>query len=105
MKKILLSVVITVVCANVMHAQGKVSYEVIVGTKQPSPAEANMMRAEEQKHPNIDKAVHDIDNALKALNAAPDDFGGHKGQAINDLKASYVSLRKALYFRIFEDRR
>ena len=48
--------------------------------------------------------MHDIQKSLDALHDAPDDFGGHKGQAESDLRAAYVSLRKALYFRLYEDR-
>jgi hypothetical protein len=40
---------------------------------------------------------------MEALHNAPDDFGGHKGQAEADLRAAYVSLRKALYFRLYQD--
>jgi hypothetical protein len=59
------------------------------------------MRMEERKHPNIVKAMHDIENSMHALHNAPEDFGGHKAQAEADLKAAYISLRKALYFRLY----
>jgi hypothetical protein len=48
--------------------------------------------------------MNDIGDAMKHLHEAPDDFGGHKGQAEADLKQAWISLRKALYFRIYEDR-
>jgi hypothetical protein len=38
---------------------------------------------------------------MRDLHAAPDDFGGHKAQAENDLRAAYISLRKALYYRLW----
>jgi hypothetical protein len=47
--------------------------------------------------------MHDIEASQRALHDAPDDFGGHKGQAENDLRAAYISLRKALYFRLYQD--
>jgi len=62
-----------------------------------------MMRVEEEAHPNITRAMHDIEKSMQALHDAPDDFGGHKGQAENDLRAAYISLRKALYFRLYQD--
>ncbi len=80
-----------------------VDVQVIVGNRPPSPSEAQLMKAEEANHPNITKAVRDIDNAMKALQNAPDDFGGHKAQAESDLKQAWISLRKALYFRIYKD--
>jgi hypothetical protein len=76
---------------------------VILGSRPPAPNEANLMRAEEAKHPNIAKAMHDIEKSMKALHDAPDDFGGHKAQAESDLKQAWVSLRKALYFRLYRD--
>ena len=105
MKKILFLSFLFMAVATVSHAQVKISLDVIVGTRPPAPNEAQMMRAEEQRHPNITKAMHDIEASLNALHNAPDDFGGHKGQAESDLRQAYISLRKALYFRLYEDRR
>jgi hypothetical protein len=82
----------------------RIAIEVIIGSRPPAPNEAQLMRMEEQKHPNIARAMHDIEKSMQALHDAPDDFGGHKGQAENDLRAAYISLRKALYFRLYEDR-
>ena len=74
-----------------------------MGSRPPAPNEMQLMRQEENAHPNIAKAMHDIEKSMRALHDAPDDFGGHKGQAENDLKAAYISLRKALYFRLKMD--
>jgi hypothetical protein len=82
---------------------GRIDIQVILGNRPPAPNEANLMRIEENRHPNITKAMHDIGDAMKHLHEAPDDFGGHKGQAEADLKQAWVSLRKALYFRIYQD--
>lgn len=81
----------------------RISIDVIIGNRPPAPREVNLMRAEENSHPNIARAMHDIEKSMQALHDAPDDFGGHKGQAENDLKAAYISLRKALYFRLYQD--
>ena len=83
----------------------RIAIEVIVGSRPPAPNEAKLMRAEEELHPNITRAMHDIEASLRSLHDAPEDFGGHKGQAESDLRAAYVSLRKALYFRLYQDMR
>jgi hypothetical protein len=102
MKKVLLFSCLLMAIATIGHAQ-RISIDVIIGNRPPAPAEINYMRAEEQKHPNIAKAMHDIEKSMQALHDAPDDFGGHKGQAESDLRAAYISLRKALYFRLYQD--
>ena len=61
------------------------------------------MRGEEARHRNITKSMHDLEYPLRHLHEAPDDFGGHKAKAGADLKRSWVSLRRALYFRICQD--
>jgi hypothetical protein len=104
MKKILFLSFLFVAVATVSHAQVKIDIDVIVGNKPPAPREAKMMRDEEARHPNITKAMHDIEASMNALHNAPDDFGGHKAQAESDLKQAYISLRKALYFRLWEDK-
>ena len=105
MKKVLFSVCLLTAVVSIAHAQSpRIAIEVIIGSRPPAPNEANLMRAEEQRHPNIAKAMHDIEGAMQRLHDAPDDFGGHKGQAENDLRAAYVSLRKALYYRLYENR-
>jgi hypothetical protein len=104
MKKILFAfsiLFITITSANAQ--QPRISIDVIVGSRPPAPSEMQLMQAEENKHPNIAKAMHDMENALKRLHDAPDDFGGHKGQAETDLKQALISLRKALYFRLYQD--
>jgi hypothetical protein len=65
--------------------------------------EVQLLRGEESKHPNIAKPMHDIEDAMKHLQEAPDDFGGHKGQAETDLKQGWKSLRKGLYFHVWQD--
>ena len=103
-KAILFSCILLATVSTTTNAQPpRIAIEVIIGSRPPAPNEVQMMRAEEAKHPNITKAMHDIEASLRALHEAPDDFGGHKGQAEGDLRAAYVSLRKALYFRLYQD--
>jgi hypothetical protein len=84
-------------------AKQTISIEVITGSRQPSPAVALLMSAEETNHPNITSAMHDIEKSMKSLDDAPDNFGGHKAQAETDLKKAWISLRKALYYRLYQD--
>ena len=82
MKKLILSLSVLLLVSTLGFAQGPaISIDVIVGNRPPAPNELNLMRAEERRHPNIAKAMHDIEASMKALHDAPDDFGGHKGQA------------------------
>ena len=73
------------------------------GYKPPNPNDAQLMRAEEANHPNIVNAMHDIEKSMHSLHNAPDDFGGRKALAESDLKQAWISLRKALYFRLYQD--
>jgi hypothetical protein len=103
MKKLVLSLSVLLLLTTLAQAQPRIAIEVIMGSRPPAPNEMRLMRQEENAHPNIAKAMHDIEKSMQALHNAPDDFGGHKGQAENDLKAAYISLRKALYFRLYQD--
>jgi hypothetical protein len=106
MKKALFILAIVIASANVSFAQrvaGGISIDVIIGNRAPAPNEVNLMRAEEARHPNIAKSMHDLEDAMKHLHEAPNDFGGHKAQAEADLKQAWISLRKALYFRLYQD--
>jgi len=85
------------------QVSGRISIDVVLGNRPPAPNEAQLMRTEEERHPNISKSMHDIGDAMQHLHNAPDDFGGHKAQAEADLRQAWVSLRKALYFRIYQD--
>jgi hypothetical protein len=111
MKKVFFFFAILMLSAAFAHAQAQVqvqlpriSADVIIGNRPPNPAELRAMRSEEALHPNITRAMNNIQAALDALSQAPDEFGGHKGQAQADLKKAWVSLRKALYYRLYQDR-
>ncbi len=61
------------------------------------------MKTEAKAHPNIVKAIREMQEALREMDAAPDDFGGNKAAAIADTKKAIHSLKKALYFRLKMD--
>ena len=44
-----------------------------------------------------------MNEALREMEAAPDDFGGNKAVAIADAHRAIHSLKKALYFRLKMD--
>ena len=107
MKKVLFIFSFLLVATTATFAQRpgiRIDLDVILGNRPPAPNETQLMRMEEAKHPNIAKSMQDIGDAMKHLHEAPDDFGGHKAQAESDLKQAWISLRKALYFRLYEDR-
>jgi hypothetical protein len=80
----------------------------MTGALAPMAASAQPMpnfRAEAAAHPRIVEAIRSSENALRLLQAAPDDFGGRKAQAINDLRRAIHSMRAALFFRMRMDDR
>lgn len=61
------------------------------------------VHSEEAAHPRLVHAIHNMQDALRELEAAPDDFGGNKAAAIRDTRQAIHSVRKALYFRLHMD--
>ena len=61
------------------------------------------VRSEEAAHPRLVRAIHYMREALRDLEAAPDDFGGNKALAITDTRVAIHSSKKALYFRLQMD--
>jgi hypothetical protein len=58
---------------------------------------------EAKKHPRIEAAIRNMYDALDYMQAAGDDFGGHKAQAMTDTRAAIKSLKAALGYRFMED--
>jgi hypothetical protein len=61
------------------------------------------IQSEEAAHPRLVRAIHNLQDVLKELESAPDDFGGNKAAAIRDTHQAIHSVRKALYFRLHMD--
>ena len=55
-------------------------------------------------HPNLERAVGALQDAIADLQAAPHDFGGHKAQAIESCQRAIRQLKMALAYRAHEDR-
>lgn len=64
---------------------------------------AENVRSEKAEHPRIARAIHELEEAIHYMEAAPHEFGGNKAQAIADSKAAVASLRKALAYRAAQD--
>jgi hypothetical protein len=60
---------------------------------------------EAKKHPRIEHAIDAIKDAVDYMDKAPDDFGGHKAEAIRDCKGALKSLHAALGYRYMEDKK
>jgi hypothetical protein len=65
---------------------------------------AQTVRSEAVEHPRIAAAIRELEEAIRYLEAAPRDFGGHKVAAIRDSRAAIVQLRAALAYRARQDR-
>ena len=105
MKKPLIILALLMATTLASKAQIRISLDVISGNRAPNATEAKAMRNEEMGHPAIMEAIRNVQRVLQAMQNAGDNFGGHRTEAITNLKAAYISLRKALYYRLYEDRR
>ncbi len=54
-------------------------------------------------HPRIAAAIHNLQDAIDYMQAAPHDFGGHKKAAILECKRAIKELKKALAYREHHD--
>jgi hypothetical protein len=61
------------------------------------------VQSERAAHPRIVAAIREMKEALREMEAAPDDFGGNKAAAIEDTRRAIHSLKRALYFRLKMD--
>jgi len=61
------------------------------------------VQSERAAHPRIVEAINHMNEALREMEAAPDDFGGNKAAAIADTRKAIHSLKRALYFRLKMD--
>ena len=71
----------------------------LLTTLAPAIAGAQTIRTEAANHPRIATAIRELEEAIRYMEAAPHDFGGHKAAAIRDARAAIVQLRAALAFR------
>jgi hypothetical protein len=60
-----------------------------------SPNSNNGQVIKNEKHPRIKKAIADLQDAIDYMQKSPDDFGGHKADAIRDAQKAISSLQMA----------
>ena len=75
------------------------------GVALPVVTSAENARQEAGEHPRIARAIQELEEAIKYMEAAPHDFGGHKAKAIEASRAAVQELREALRFRAKQDTR
>jgi hypothetical protein len=68
-------------------------------------ARAEDRREEWREHPRIVKAVHELEDAIQYMEAAPHDFGGHKAAALAASREAVRQLRAAINYRAEHDER
>jgi len=66
-------------------------------------AGAETYKEEKAHHPRIAKAISELRETVKYLEAAPDDFGGHKAAAIASSNQAIKDLQEALQYRAAKD--
>jgi hypothetical protein len=69
----------------------------------PVTAAAETPKQEKAAHPNIARAIEALQAAIRDMQKAPDDFGGHKADAIKASEEAVRQLRAALDYRAAVD--
>ena len=64
------------------------------GTPPPAPPAAAASPA--PQHPRIDAAIHHLEEAKRELQAAPEEFHGHRAKAIGHVDQALEECHKAL---------
>jgi hypothetical protein len=54
-------------------------------------------------YPRIVRAINDLEDAIAYMEAAPNNFGGHKAAALDASRAAVRELQAALAFRAIQD--
>jgi hypothetical protein len=91
-----------------MNSMNKLAAGILLGMglcAQPLLASAGPLSVQSERaaHPRIVAAIREMKEALREMEAAPDDFGGNKAAAIADTRRAIHSLKRALYFRLKMD--
>jgi hypothetical protein len=64
-----------------------------------APAGKGKPAAARAEHPRVVRAIHAIEGAIDELQKAPDDFGGHKDEAIEACRNAIAQLKKGLQYQ------
>lgn len=96
MKRLLSALAVVGVLAAIPHhsasAQATDTTKKVVQTKKTGAAKKEGKEA----HPRLVAANRKLEEAKKELEAAPNDFGGHKAEAIKSIDAAMNHLKLAL---------
>src|SRR3954451_14319292 len=66
-------------------------------------AERPPLARERAEHPQIAAAIRELEEAIRYMEKAPHDFGGHKEAAIAASRQATAELRQALAYRVPRD--
>ena len=69
----------------------------------PLTAAAETTQQEKAAHPNIARAVDELEEAIRYMEKAPHDFGGHRAEALKASKEAVRQLHAALQYRASVD--
>jgi hypothetical protein len=58
---------------------------------------------ERAEHPRIAAAIRELEEAIRYMEKAPHDFGGHKAAALASSRQASADLRQALAYRAAKD--
>jgi len=65
--------------------------------------QAYSVQGEAAAHPAIVREIREMEAIEVQLKSGPDNFGGYKLQALNQVHAAIHSLRRALFYRLHMD--
>jgi hypothetical protein len=70
----------------------------------PAISRAEDVAEEAAEHPRIAKSIQELEEAIRYMEAAPHNFGGHKAAAIQASRKAVEQLRLALRYRAKRDK-
>ena len=69
----------------------------------PAVSRAENVVEETAEHPRIAKAIRELEDAIRYMEEAPHNFGGHKQAAINASRQAVKQLNEAMRYRAKQD--
>ena len=79
----------------VFHAQPRSPQPAAAAAATPSPVPPAASPAP-QRHPRIEAAIHHLEEAKRELEAAPEEFHGHRVKAIEHVNQALAECHRAL---------
>jgi hypothetical protein len=74
----------------------------VAASAQGQPERPPLAR-ERAEHPRIASAIRELEEAIRYMEKAPHDFGGHKAAALASSRQAVTDLRQALAYRAAKD--